>query len=297
MDWDDLRYFLAIANQKRLAAAARELGVSQATVWRHIARLERALDVRLFRQQGTDYEPSPAGERLLEMAHRVASEIADAQQSLRADASRLQGEVRVTGPEMVIALLPPRLNLLAKRHPQLRVELIVSTPTATLGRRPTDIALLYDAHAQADFLPYASYAVGFGVYASAAYLKRHGSPASIDGFAGHKLIEFDHSAGHVAPFRWTRHGGKNGEVVFRSNSLGARTAAAAAGVGCALLPVAMAAANPDLELIFDAATVGTLDLHILVNDRVRQNPRVGVVLQFICESMEDRSLISDMLVR
>ena len=46
LDWDDLRFFLAVAAAGSLSAAARELGVNTTTVLRRIASLEEALQAR-----------------------------------------------------------------------------------------------------------------------------------------------------------------------------------------------------------------------------------------------------------
>ena len=288
MDWEDLRFFLAVATQQGLAAAARDLGVSQATVWRHIGQLERTLEVRLFTRRGTGYTLSPTGERLLETANRVAEEIKGAQQQLSDDARKLRGEIRLTAPELLGELLASELRTLAKRHPALRLELITGTPTALLSRKQTDIALLYESGAQSDLVAEGRYTVGFGIYASRSYVRLHGKPVAIDRFAGHELIGFDDSVGHVAPLRWLRRGGRGAAVTFRSNSLGARTAATIAGVGCAMLPSMLGDANARLVRLFGPDEVGTLDLKLLVNSHVRGSPRVTAVIRYVVDLIEER---------
>src|SRR5210317_1395216 len=66
MDWDDLRFFLAVASAGSLSAAARALNVNTTTVLRRIANLEQALDARLFERLRSGYELTPDGTRLLE---------------------------------------------------------------------------------------------------------------------------------------------------------------------------------------------------------------------------------------
>lgn len=55
LDWDDLRFFLAVAATGSLSAAARELNVNTTTVLRRIANLEEALDARLFERLRSGY--------------------------------------------------------------------------------------------------------------------------------------------------------------------------------------------------------------------------------------------------
>jgi DNA-binding transcriptional LysR family regulator len=288
MDWEDLRFFLAVATQQGLAAAARELGVSQATVWRRIGQLERSLEARLFTRRGSRYALSPTGERLFETANRVAQEIRAAQQLLSDDAHNLSGEIRLTAPELLGDILASELRMLAKRHPALRLELVTGTPTALLSRKQTDIALLYDAGGQSDLVVEKRYTVGFGIYASRSYVRQNGKPAAIDRFAGHELIGFDDSVGHVAPLRWLRRGGRGATIIFRSNSLSARTAAARAGVGCALLPAMLGDAGAPLVRLLGPDEVGTLDLSLLVNGHVRASPRVAAVLRYVVDLIDER---------
>jgi DNA-binding transcriptional LysR family regulator len=290
MEWEDLRFFRAVANQQNLAAAARDLGVSQATVWRHIGQLERSLEVRLFTRRGSGYALSQTGERLLETASRVADEIREAQRQLSDDARKLRGEIRLTAPELLEDMLTKELQALGLLHPGLRLELVTGTPIAALSRKQTDIALRYGTDVQTDFVIERRYAVGFGVYASRQYVRRHGRPEAIDGFGGHELIGFDDSIGHVAPLRWLRRGGKGARVTFRSNSLRARALAVIAGVGCALLPSLIGDSSAGLEKIFGPESVGSLDLCLLGNRHVRKSPRVMAVTQYVINVLDERSV-------
>jgi DNA-binding transcriptional LysR family regulator len=288
MDWEDLRFFLALATRKSLAAAARDLDVSQATVWRHVGRLERTLECRAFNERAGRYELSSAGQKLFEAAQEIASRVEDAQKSLRSDVARLRGDVRVTAPEMLAEMISTSLNELGLRHPELRIELVVGNPMAMLSRRETDIALRFDATPQAEFSLQSSYSVGFGVYAAHDYCSRFGMPSGIEGFAGHRLIAFDSSSGHMAPARWSRIGGKDAAIVFRSNSLHARLSAARAGLGCVLLPCIVGDPGSGLFCVFHADRIGRLELGVFVNDRVRLNPRVIAVYNHLGTLLQSR---------
>jgi DNA-binding transcriptional LysR family regulator len=287
MDWDDLRFFLAVATGGGLAAAARSLRVSPVTVWRHVAALEQALEVRLFEDRKSGYVLSATGERLLETARRIEGEVFRAHEAMSGAADALEGEVRVTAPELIAnQLLPANLHRIRDRYPDLRIELITATPTAGLSRHETDIALRFDGTPHGDFVIERRVAVGFGIYAARPYLRRHRPPLAINRFDGHSLIAFDDTAGHVAPERWQYRGGKGAKISFRSNSLSARIAAALAGHGCVLLPCLLGDDQPGLRRIFAAKDVGTLDLFLFVNGRLRNSPRVAAVAGFIAELLD-----------
>jgi DNA-binding transcriptional LysR family regulator len=124
-DWNHLRAFLAVARTGRLTAAAARLGADHATVSRHIAGLEAALQARLFERAPTGYSLTPQGERLLPAAEQVeALTLAAEGEVLGADRS-VSGVVRIGAPEGFGSyFLAPRLARLAEAHPQLEIELV-----------------------------------------------------------------------------------------------------------------------------------------------------------------------------
>jgi DNA-binding transcriptional LysR family regulator len=128
-----------------------------------------------------------------------------------------------------------------------------------------------------DFALEATLDIGFGVYASQDYTTARGRAEAPERFAGHRIIGFDDSSGHVAPQRWLNRGGREGEVVLRSNSAALRRSAAEAGLGATLLPSLTGDLSDRLECWFPAGRLGRLSLHVLVAERVRRYPRVRVV--------------------
>ncbi|MDR3413388.1 MAG: LysR family transcriptional regulator, partial [Formivibrio sp.] len=71
IDWDDVRYFLAVARGGSVRAAAERLAVNHATVLRRIAQLEARLGVQLFEKLPSGYRMTEAGEEVLEFAGQM----------------------------------------------------------------------------------------------------------------------------------------------------------------------------------------------------------------------------------
>ena len=117
----------------------------------------------------------------------------------------------------------------------LVLELLTGSPAAGLLARDVDIALRVERLPTSGLVPEAVFSIPCGLYASPAYVRRFGSPATIDDLSGHRLIDFDHSIAHTAPKPWLRAGGRGATVTFRSNSPHARVAAARAGLGVVML--------------------------------------------------------------
>ena len=278
MDWNDLRYFAALASAEGLAEAARRLGASQATVWRHVTALEADLKTRLFEERRSPYRLSAAGRRLLESVERMEGELGRATGALDGLTEAVGGEVRLTAPEFLgEALIAGSLGALARAHPLLRVELVTASPTAALALRDTDLALRFDRPQRGGFLSRASFAVGFGLYAAPGYLASRSRPQSPFDLSGQDLVDFDESQGHVAPARWLRRGPRSARVVFRSNSLQARMTAARTGLGLVLLPSITGDRDPGLERLWSSRDLGRIELQLLENERVGRAPRVRIL--------------------
>lgn len=291
VDWDNLKVFLAVAEAGGLGAAARRLGVSQATVWRRINALEESLQTRLFERRPEGYALGAAGTALLSSLEGVQRSIETAGRSLARSPLGAEGEVRVTAPEFPGQVLAERLAGLAQRHPRLVIELLTGSPAASIMAREVDIALRVERSPSAGFALEAVFAIPFNVYAAPSYLKRFGAPQSIDDFKGHRLIDFDRSWAHIAPKPWQKSGGRGAAVVFRSNSPHARLAAVRAGLGLVLLPELMARNSPELCVVLPAEVVGTLDLLMYVAMPLRREPRIIAARDFLVELLGEAVML------
>src|SRR5688500_15874230 len=128
MDWNDLRYFLAVARHGSTLAAARTLRVSQTTVARRIAALEDALQLHLFDKRQAGYALTPAGHDLVEVAARVEAAADSFGEAAAARTREVSGTVLITTDEIfAVTLLAPMLRELHEAHPQIRIELDTST--------------------------------------------------------------------------------------------------------------------------------------------------------------------------
>ncbi len=125
LNWNDLRFVLAVARSQSLAGAARRLKVNESTVGRRLAEAERRLGARLFERNHGAYHPTEAGQAAIAGAERVELEVQAVEAAISGADGRAAGVVRLTSvPIMVNRVLVPALPKLLREHPQLRVELI-----------------------------------------------------------------------------------------------------------------------------------------------------------------------------
>ena len=142
LDWDDLRFFLAIFRHGSLSGAAKTLHVAQSTVGRRLASLEMSLGVRLLNRTPEGYVPTLAGQEVRIQAELVEAETLALQLRVGGRDARLQGLVRVTCAEAVAShIVAPCLASIHHRHPDIMIELIPNTRELSLSMREADISI------------------------------------------------------------------------------------------------------------------------------------------------------------
>jgi len=104
-DWNDLKYFLAIARAGSTLAAAKSLRVNQSTVHRRLQELEKQLGFELVRRHPAGYRLTEMGEYMRAHAMRVEAVIADFARAVSAKSNETRGTLKVTCPEALGARL------------------------------------------------------------------------------------------------------------------------------------------------------------------------------------------------
>lgn len=173
MDWDDLRYVLAVARAGSLARASKTLGVDHTTVGRRVELAEKALGLRLFARTPGGYVATADAERLLGEMRAVEDAVLALERTAQARQSGIDGVVRVTAPETFgCVYLAPRLAMLCHEHPRLSVELSSTGAVLDLSRREAEVAVRMFRTAHDGLAVRRVGAVRHGLYASRAYLQR-----------------------------------------------------------------------------------------------------------------------------
>src|SRR5580658_10084403 len=140
IDWDDVRYFLAVARGGSVRAAGERLGVNHSTVLRRVAQLEERLGAHMFEKLPSGYRLTAVGEEVLELAHQMETRVFGRDQSVR-------GLLRVTlAPTLATHLLMPDFAEFARLYPDIEMEILASGELANLTNREADVAIrvVYD---------------------------------------------------------------------------------------------------------------------------------------------------------
>lgn len=287
MNWDDLRFVLALAKGGSLARAARELAVDHSTVGRRIEALEAAVGVRLFTRTTSGYVLTPEANELLPEVQRVEAAVHALERAMQARADALSGAVRITAAEFFGSrYLAPRLADFARRHPAVTLELVLSSNLLDLARREADIGVRLFRTNLDHLAVRRAGEVGYALYASEEYLRRRPPPRDPAELAGHDLVLDD-----VDPFQpmepsWLERLAGGARVAFTTNSTAAALSAAISGLGIALLPRFVCEAEPALRHV-PMPEEPARAIWLTVHRDLRDAPRVRAVLDYLGEIIED----------
>ncbi|MBP2442740.1 LysR family transcriptional regulator [Rhizobium leguminosarum] len=147
IDWDDIRYFLAVARGGSVRAAAEGLGVYHSTVLRRIAQLEERLGAQMFEKLPSGYRLTAAGEEVLELANQMEASSHQLETRVFGRDQSVRGLLRVTlAPTLATHLLMPDLADFALLHPDIEMEIVSSGELVNLTNREADVAIrvVYD---------------------------------------------------------------------------------------------------------------------------------------------------------
>lgn len=192
MNWDDARVFLALGREQTLRGAARLLHVDQATVGRRLAAMERALGSTLFLRTSGGYLLTPAGEAAFEAAERMEASAIELMRRIQGLDKALSGEVRLTTTDsLAVDFIIPAIARLHAEHPDVSVVLNSSSQLLNLSRREADIAIRTRKPENPDLIFRRLARWPMGLFASRAYLERHGVPEPGAAFSGHDIVMYE----------------------------------------------------------------------------------------------------------
>jgi DNA-binding transcriptional LysR family regulator len=286
-DWDDLRYFLAVARHHGTLAAGRALQVNQSTVQRRLTELERRIGRPLIKRQSTGYRLTELGREMVAHAERVEQAVLGFEQHLDASKREAVGVIRVTCPEPLVYRITQSglLDRFHARHPGLRVEFVMSDKYLDLAKGDADVALR-SGDTDGDLVGRKIADSIWAVYASRRYIERHGKPERIEDLAQHALVGLDETMAKHRAAKWLAQVAPNGKFVARNNSVLGLLYAVKSGVGVAPLPTAIADAEDDLIRVLGPIPELARIWRLLTPPELRRTPRVSAFFDFITEEIE-----------
>jgi DNA-binding transcriptional LysR family regulator len=292
--WDDVRFFLAVARTRSLSGAARVLGVGHVTVGRRVALLEKRLGVTLLNRTPDGFATTPAGEAILRQCMAMENAALDLERAAAGHDSLVRGAVRVTATEAIgYQLIVPAIAALRQSHPELQVDLIVGVRSLDIARRDADLAVRLARPPASDLVCRKLGEVGFSLYASQRYLARAGIPERGRGLAGYDLITFTGAPAAVSPF-FMGESLEGARIALRCNSPLLQRRAAASGAGIAELACFLGDSAPDLVRVWPHEPPARRTAWLIVHQDMRRAARIKAVSGAISDAFRRQRRILEM---
>lgn len=286
MNWDDLRYFLAVAREGQMLGAAARLGVSQARLSRHIAALEDSLSTRLLERTPRGSTLTEDGAALFESAERIEAEVLDGTARLRG-LDTVAGTIRIGAPDgLGSAFLAPRLGLFRDAYPDLRVQLVPVPRSFSLSEREADLAIMVGRPKKGRLRVKKLVDYSLGLYASQTYLTRAGTPRSIDMLKSHTMIGYVDDLIYSPELNYAQEFLRDWRSDIAVSTAIGQFEAVRAGAGIGICHDFMASGVPGLIRLFPEISV-TRSYWIVWHENLRVARRVQAVVQLLDEMVRN----------
>ncbi len=293
LDWDDLRYVLAVARAGSLSGAARALSVMHSTMLRRIDAIEDKLQARLFERMRNGYVPTEAGEALCRVAEQCEPLVAEAERQIVGGDARLTGSLHVTTGLVVAQYLLPRpLAKFCAAHPDIEVEVQGARERLDLSRREADIAVRMSAEVPDYLVGRKLGEIDFRVYAwhEAPYLRKSGKQPRlrpVDALVNElPWICFQRGDRERVYDRWMHAHVPQSSVAVRADHFPTALSLMRAGIGVALLPEFMAREVDGLVPLSAPVAELRSPLWILTHPDLRNSARVRAFMQVVGDAMQ-----------
>lgn len=292
MNWDDLRYFLAVAREKQMLGAARRLGVSQALLSRHIGALESAVGARLFDRTTRGSNLTEDGNALLAVAERIEAEVFTGLAEIRGG-KEMAGTVRIGTPDgFGSAFLAPRLGRFRETYPDLRVQLVPVSRSFSLSEREADVAIMVGRPEKGRLRVRKLVDYTLGLYASKNYVARAGMPHTVADLSAHSLVGYVDDLVFTPELNYVADYMRDWQSDVEISTAIGQMEAVRSGVGIGILHDFMAAREQDLvRLLPDLKT--TRSYWIVWHENLRVAQRVQAVADLLDAMVkEERGLFT-----
>jgi DNA-binding transcriptional LysR family regulator len=286
VNWDDARLFLAVARSGQLLAAARTLGLNQATLSRRMSALEADLGAQLLIRRTTGCDLTDAGRELAASLERVESEFVASEARLGGRDAAVSGTIRIGAPDgFGVSFLAPRIGELAALHPGLDIQLVPVPRTFSLSQREADIAVMVGRPDQGRLVARKLTDYSLSLYASREYLKAHGAPKSAAELGGHRLIGYVEDLLYAPALAYSGEFWRGWKSRIEISSATGQLQAVLAGAGIGILHDYLALEQPSLKLVLPALRVERTYWTVM-HESMRDNARVRAVADFLAAAVK-----------
>ena len=291
-DWNQVRAFLATAEEGSLSAAARALGQTQPTLSRQVAALEDELGVTLFERAGRAMALTTAGMELLDHVRDMAEAASRISLSASGQSQDVSGRVVITATgNMATRYLPPIIKKIRDEAPNIRIDLLPSNEVQDLTRREADISIRHARPEQPDLIAKLLFETKAHLYASQDYIDEVGPFLQLKDLERATFVGLDRTQEMILAMRELgltltedqfKYNSPSGNVLFELVRL---------GLGVSILP-------RDIETQFDIVRPILPDVFeipipvwLVTHRELHTSKRIRVVYDILAEELQKSQMV------
>jgi DNA-binding transcriptional LysR family regulator len=284
LDWDDLRFVLALRRAGSLGAAARLLKVEQSTASRRLTSLEAALGAQLVARTPEGVVLNEAGLLVAAVAEGCDASIEDLTRRIGGEDRRPEGIVRLATTESMATFLMAGLASLRQEHPRIQVQVVVGSATLDLLRREADLAVRLFREKNPSLVTRKIADIGWSLYGSRAYVERtgvtFGAELAADALAGQQVIGYAGPAARAPGPVWLACHSRPEDIVLTGESVPSVLNAVKASLGLSVLPCF--AAHDDASLVrLTPSLIARGEAFLVIPPDHRETVRVRLVMDAV----------------
>lgn len=285
-DWNQVRAFLVTAEEGSFSAAARALGATQPTLGRQVAALEDRLGVTLFERLGRSLSLTQAGLELLDHVRVMGDAATRVSLAASGQSQSIEGQITITATDlMAMYLLPDALARLRQIAPGIEVEVVASNDVRDLRRCEADIAIRHGRPEQPDLIARRLRETTAHLYASTAYLDRHGRPVSPSDLSDAPFIGFDRSGRLLAYLNEMGLAVRQDNFKLTSESGAVAWEWVRQGLGIGVMAKVIADRTPDVECVLPELDPMPIPVWLVTHRELRTSRRIRVVFDVLAECL------------
>jgi DNA-binding transcriptional LysR family regulator len=286
LDWNQLKAFLETAETGSLSAAARKLGLTQPTLSRQVAAIEKRMGVTLFERVGKAMAPTPTGLDLLEHARAMGAAAEALELAATGRSQAVGGVVSVSASDPVAAiLLPPLVRQLREKEPGIAIEVISTDALSDLLRREADIAIRHVKPEQPDLIARLIRVATAHFYASEDWVKVHGHPRSAEDAAHLPFVGSDRSGRYLGYLRTLGLHLNEANFSCYADHTVAHWVLVQQGMGIGAMMEEIALVTPGMVRVLDDLPPVRFPIWLVTHRELRTSRRIRVVFEALAQGL------------
>lgn len=282
MDWDDLRYVLAVQRAGSLSGAATALATPHALVERRLQSCQERLGIELFDQTPDGLVATKAGMELITTAREMEAQLKAVEARILGKEITIEGAIRISALDAVFPLFQPAILDFLRRYPSINVSLATPTENVSLHRRDADVVIQLINEPPPGLVAHKLCQLRFAVFASAALVQRVGSNKPLSAYP---WIAFDERSNSQWLTDWLEENAPGARIVIRvDENLQLLQQMVENGVGVFFLPVPHGR-QLGLRQLNEAQEQHTVNVWVLTLPELQYNVEVRAFIDHMTRHM------------